>query len=102
MATKWNLDEVGTLTTKKRMKYDASFRPPGGFLVYDRIYRNFLTDCFFVFCLLRLIHAIQVMRLHALSVPIFITKLYLEEAYRKIYVTAKMALLTITVIVKLA
>ena len=102
VATQWTIDDDGNRIVKRRTTHDASFRPPGGSSINDRMDRAVLNDCFFGYCLLRLLHAIHVMRLHEPAVPIYIMKLDLEAAYRRMHVTAKMALLAITIVGELA
>ena len=102
VATQWTIDDDGNRVIKRRTTHDASFRPPGGLSINDRMDRAVLTDCFFGYCLLRLLHAIHSMRLNNPAVPIYIMKLDLEAAYRRMHVTAKMALLAITIIGKIA
>ena len=102
VATQWTIDEKGHRIVKRRTTHDASFRPMGGLSINYRMDRAVLDDCFFGHCLLRLLHSIHVMRLHALAVPIYITKLDLGAAYRRIHVTAKMAILAITIIGEIA
>ena len=76
--------------------------PPSKKSVNERMLRDLLTEYFYGYCLLRILHAIHAMRLKHPLICILLIKIDLDAAYRRLHVTAKMALLTITIIKKIA
>ena len=100
--TQFTVDEEGKRKVKRRTKHDASFQPPSTHSVNNRLIRDLLTECYYGHCLLRILHGIHIMRLSYPLVRILMLKIDLDAAYRRLHVTAKMALLTITIIQKIA
>ena len=102
-ATHFSMNKYGARYTKQRTTHDASFVPPSGNSVNERMYRELLTKCFYGHCFLRFVlHAIHIMQCTYPSKQIFITKLDLDSAYRRLHVIAAMSVLTITILKKIA
>ena len=102
VASQFSIDNKGKQITKRRTTHDASFPPPSEHSINNRMIRDLLADCFFGHCLLRILHQIHIMRFTYPSVCIFLSKLDIDAAYRRIHVTAKMAMLAITIIKRIA
>ena len=100
--TQYTINECGERKVKRRTTHDASFAPPSNKSVNERMQRDLLTECFYGYCLLRILHAIHAMRISHPLICILLIKIDLDAAYRRLHVTAKMALLTITIIKKIA
>ena len=66
------------------------------------MWKETLEPCFYGHCLLCILHMIHKMRLTHPQIIILLTKLDLDAAYRRIHVLAAMAVLTITIIKKIA
>ena len=64
--------------------------------------RDLLVNCFYRRCLIRILHAIRIMQLTCPGIAIYISKLDLDAAYRRLHVLAAMAVMTITIIKKIA
>jgi hypothetical protein len=64
--------------------------------------REALHECFYGHCMLRVLHKIHTMRVRHPALRILLIKIDLDAAYRRLHVKAAMALLTITIIEKLA
>ena len=64
--------------------------------------RGLLTNCFYGYCLIRVLHNTHIMRWKYPLIAILIIKLNLESAYRRLHVTANLVLATITIIKQLA
>ena len=56
-----SIDEAGDKYTKRRTTHDASFPPPSGKSVNNRLVRELLEPCFYGHCLIRLLHGIHQM-----------------------------------------
>ena len=101
-AKQFTIDDKGKRTTKRRSTHDASFAPPSGKSINKQMDKDTLTECFYGHCLLRILHGIHVIRLQNPITQVFITKLDLDAAYRRLHVLASMAVKTITIIGKIA
>ena len=82
VATQFSIDEKGNRKTKRRTTHDASFPPPSQQSINNRMFRELLTLCFYGHCLIRILHAIHIIRYTYPNLRIFITKLNLDAAYR--------------------
>ena len=102
VASQFSINDKGQQITKRRTTHDATFPPPSEQSINNRMIRDLLADCFFGHCLLRILHQIHIMRLTHPSVCIFLSKLDIDAAYRRIHVTARMAMLAITIIKRIA
>ena len=102
VAQQLTINDKGKRKTKYRTTHDASFAPPSNKSINDRMMRELLTECFYGHCLIRILHAIHIMRIHHPSTCIFITKLDIDAAYRRLHVLARMAVMAITIINKIA
>ena len=102
VAQQSSIDADGNKYTKRRTTHDASFPPPSGKSINNRLVRELLEPCFYGHCLIRFLHAIHQMRLHHPQIRILLIKIDLDAAYRRLHVTAKMAVLTITILQKIA
>ena len=102
VSTQYTIDAEGQRKIKRRTTHDASFEPPSNKSVNDRLLRDLLTECYYGHCLLRILHTIHVMRLRHPLLCILLIKIDLDAAYRRLHVTAAMAVLTITIIKKIA
>ena len=102
VATQFTIDDKGNRKTKRRTTHDASFPPPSEKSINNRMFRELLTNCFYGYCLIRILHVIHIMRYTHPCMRILICKLDLDAAYRRLHVLAAMAVLTITIIRKIA
>ena len=102
VAQQTSIDEQGERYTKRRTTHDASFPSPSGTSINIRLQRECLEPCFYGHCLLRLLHAIQTMRIHHPHLMILLIKYDLDSVYRRLHVVAKMAVLAITILKQLA
>ena len=92
----------GERYTKRRTTHDASFPPPSGKSINERMMRELLEPCFYGHYLLRLLHAIHTMRFAHPAVVILLIKYDLDAAYRRLHVVARMAALAITILKNIA
>ena len=102
VATQFTIDDKGNRKTKRRTTHDASFPPPSEKSINNRMFRELLTNCFYGYCLIRILHVIHIMRYTYPQIRILICKLDLDAAYRRLHVLAAMAVLTITIIKNIA
>ena len=102
VATQFTIDDKGNRVVKRRTTHDASFPPPSKNSVNNRLIKDLLVDCQYGHCLLRVLHNIHVMRLTYPHLMILLIKYDLDAAYRRLHLTALMALLTITIIKEIA
>ena len=98
VALQHTIDAEGNRITKRRTTHDATFSPPSTLSVNNRMLRDLLSECFYGHCLIRCLHMIHIMRVNHPLVCIYLIKVDLDAAYRRLHVAARMALLTITVI----
>ena len=98
VATQTTVDENGDRYTKRRTTHDASFAPPSGKSINNRMDREALEPCFYGHCLLRFLHSIHRMRIEHPTLLILLIKYDLDAAYRRLHVLAKMAALAITIL----
>ena len=66
------------------------------------MFRELLTLCFYGHWLIRILHAIHIIRYTYPNLRILICKLDLDAAYMRLHVLASMAVLTITIIINIA
>ena len=91
--TQYTIDDDGNRKVKRLTTHDASFSPPSTKSVNNRMNKEELTECFYEHCLLRVLHTIHRMRVRHPKLRILLIKIDLDSAYRRLHVTAKMALL---------
>ena len=82
------IDEHGAIVPKSRGTHDQTFQPTHGISVNDRISSNKLVDCTYGYTLRRILHAIVAYRLQHPHVPILISKIDFDKAYRRVHVSA--------------
>lgn len=99
--TQFTIDGKGRRKVKWRTTHDDSFPLLSTQSVNNRLIRELLTVCFYGHCMMRILHGIPIMRLNQPLIRILVLKIDLDAAYRRIPVTAKMAMLTITIIKKI-
>ena len=85
------IDEHGAIVPKSRGTHDQTFQPTHGKSVNDRISSNKLVDCTYGYTLRRILHAIVAYRLQHPHVPILISKIDFDKAYRRVHVSASLA-----------
>ena len=102
VAQQHTIDEKGKRYTKYRTTHDASFPPPSEQSINDRLIKSTLYPCYYGHYLIRILHLIHKMRLTHPRIRIFITKIDLDAAYRRIHVVTRMAALAITIIKRIA
>ena len=102
VAQQSSIDETGDKYTKRRTTHDATFPPPSGKSVNNRLVRELLEPCFYGHCLIRLLHSIHQMRYYYPLIRILLIKADLDAAYWRLHVMAKMAVLTITILHRIA
>ena len=102
IAKQFTIDNKGRRQVKRRTTHDATFPAPSNHSLNDRLIMENLEKCFYGHCLLRLLHTIQKMRIKHPELRILITKLDLDAAYRRLHMLARMAVMTITIIKKIA
>ena len=102
VAPQFTIDANGDRQVKRRTTHDASFANQHSSSINDRMDKALLTNCFYGHCLIRMLHAIHIMRFKKPQQRILLTKLDLDAAYRRLHMLAKMAIMTITVIKQIA
>ena len=102
VAQQFTIDNDGERIIKRRTTHDASFPPPSNKSINQRMLRDLLEPCYYGHCLLRILHSIHKMRFIHPTIRIFLIKLDLDAAYRRLHVVAEMAVLAITIIKKIA
>ena len=101
VASQLTIDYKGNHKTKRRTTHDTSFPSPSEKLINNRIFRELLTNCFYGYCLIHILHMIHIMRYIHPKICILICKLDLDTSYRHLNVLALVAVLTITIIRRL-
>ena len=102
LASQWTLDAEGKKIPKKRTAHDLSRPMNSGHSVNNMVDENKLDDCLFGYCLLRMLHRIHHMRLRYPRTAIFMSKIDLDAAFRRLHVWIRHALLQFTVIRNIA
>ena len=102
VSTQYTINADGKRKIKRRTTHDASFAPPSNKSVNGRLLRDLLTECYYGHCLICILHTIHIMQLRHPLLCILLIKIDLDTAYRRLHVTAEMAILTITIIKKIA
>ena len=87
---------------KRRTTHDATFSPPSTKSINNRMVKELLAECYYGHCLIRILHRIHSMRVRHPKLRILLLKIDLDAAYRRIHVTAKMAMLAVTIIENIA
>ena len=98
IATQWTMDAFGNKIKKRRTTHDLSRPWKSGQSVNTMIDKDLMDPCLFGFCLSRLLHGIHTMRKNNPSTPIFISKIDLDAAFRRIHVFIQHALLGFTIV----
>ena len=98
VATQWSMNEKGDRYSKRRTTHDATFAPPSGHSINNRLICENLEPCLYGHYLLRLLHSIHAMHRHYPERIILLIKYDLDSAYRRLHVTGKMASLAVTIL----
>ena len=85
VAPQFTIDANGDRKVKRRTTRDASFANGNSLSIKDRMDKETLTNCFYGHCLIRMLHAIHIMRFTKPKRRILITKLDLDAAYRRLH-----------------
>ena len=87
----------GDRKVKRRTTHDASFNllPKS---INNRMNRDLLVHCFYGHCLIRILHAIHIMRSSCPGTGIYISKLDLDAAYRRLHMLVEMEVMMMTII----
>ena len=75
VAAQWTMDERGNRKQKRRTTHDTSLPPPSTKSTNERMNRETLTECIYGHCLIKLLHAIHMMRFYCPHLAILISKL---------------------------
>ena len=102
IATQFSIDDKGKRKVKKSTTHDASLPPPSEQSVNNQMFCKLLTTCFYGHYLICILHEIHIMRYKHPNICIFIYKLDLDAAYRRLYVLAAMSVMIITIIQQIA
>ena len=97
-ASQWTIDESGNKIEKNRTTHDLSRPWASGNSVNNMLDEDLMEECLFGFCLLRVLHNIHMMRLMYPRTCIFIGKIDLDAAFRRVHVWIRHALLAFTII----
>ena len=97
-ASQWTIDKNGKKIAKKRTTHDFSREWQSGNSINNMIDEDLMDPCLFGFCLFRFLHCIHMMRLTHPHISIFISKIDLDAAFRRIHVWIHHALLAFTII----
>ena len=62
VAPQFTIDANGDRKVKRRTTHDASFANNNSLSINDRMNKDLLTNCFYRHCLIRMLHAIHIMR----------------------------------------
>ena len=93
-----SITALGERIPKARVTHDLSFLTPSGFSINDRTKLELLPECRYGFCFRRIIHQIHSLRLDFPTIQIFLLKLDLDAAYRRLHVWLRHAILAMTVV----
>ena len=93
-----SITAFGERIPKARVTHDLSFLIPSGFSINDRTKLELLPECRYGFCFRRIIHQIHRLRLDFPTIQIFLLKLDLDAAYRRLHVWLRHAILAMTVV----
>ena len=85
------INEHGAIVPKSRGTHDQTFQPTHGKSVNDRISSDKLVDCIYGYTLRRIFHAIVAYHLQHPNIPILISKIDFDKAYRCVHVSASLA-----------
>ena len=102
IAKQFTIDNKGNRKTKRRTTHDAAFPPLSQQSINISMIRDLLTECFYRHCLLRILHAIHIIRLTCPELAILIAKLDIDATYRRLHVVATMVVNSITIIKRIA
>ena len=98
IAVQHTVNADGRKIMKRRTTHDVIFSPPSNLSVNNQIIRDFLEECFYLHYLLCVLHIIHITKMSHTLICIFLIKIDLDSTYRRLYVAARMALLTITIL----
>ena len=98
IAKQWTMNSEGERIRKLRTTHDLSRPWKSGNSVNNMIDKDLMDPCLFGFCLSRLLHGIHAMRHRHPKIPIFISKIDLDSAFRRIHVFLQHALLSFTIV----
>ena len=102
VAEQFSINEKGERYIKRRVTRDCSFPGPSGLSVNNRVQRESLQQCFYGFCLLRILYMISAMRSRWPTKRILIGKTDLDASYRRIHANLKTASTWIAIFDELA
>ena len=91
------ISELGEIIDKKRVTHDLSHNRHSGESVNQRVRSDELPECKYGHSLLRLLHLIHHLRWTNPGQPILANKFDIEKAYRRLHVTALIAIKCIAV-----
>ena len=102
LAEQFSINEKGEHYVKRRVTHDCSFLSRSGLFVINWVQRKSLQQCFYGFCLLRILHMISAMWSRWPTKRTLIGKTDLDTAYRQIHAHSHTALTCIAIVDKLA
>ena len=97
-ASQWTIDENVNKIAKKQTTHDCSREWQSGNSINNMINEDLMDPCLFSFSFFQFFHCIHMMRLIHQHICIFISKIDLDAAFRKIHVWIHHALLAFTII----
>ena len=98
IANQLTLDAAGNRIKKQRTTRDLSRPWKSGHSVNNMVDKDLMDPCLFGFCLSRILHGIHAMRSKYPTKAIFLSKIDLDAAFRRVHVFIKHALLSFTIV----
>ena len=102
VASQWTIDKDGNRIIKNRTTHNLSNKMKSGFSWNGMLDEDLMEECHFGWCLVRILHRIHDIRQRKPTSKIFISKIDLDAAFRRLHVCTDHALLGMTVIERIA
>ena len=102
VAEQFSIDKKVECYTKSLVTHNFSLPGSLGLFVNNRVLKDILQPCFYVFCLLRILRMISAMRIKYPSKIILIGKTDPDAAYRRVHANAQIAAACIVIVGKIA
>ena len=102
VASQWTMDKDNNRVIKNRTTHNLSNKMKSGFSWNGMLDEDLMEPCLFGWCLVRILHRIHDIRQRHPESGIFISKIDLDAAFRRLHVCTDHALLSTTVIEQIA
>jgi hypothetical protein len=98
VADQFSVDRNGNRMSKSRVTHDCTFPTPSGTSINSRTIEDDLSPCIYGHCLRRILHLIHMMRIENIDIIIYLLKLDLDAAYRRLHIFPDHAVMAMTVV----